>query len=42
MGQYTWYVWSSVGIVLAGLAWLTLSAILQHRQVNEQLKRAGD
>ncbi len=38
MGQYTWYVWSSVGIVLFSLAWLAMNALWQQRQVQAKLK----
>ncbi|MCS5711398.1 heme exporter protein CcmD [Candidatus Berkiella aquae] len=41
MGQYTWYVWSSVGLVLASLAWLAINALWQHRQVRKQLQQVN-
>lgn len=40
MGQYTGYVWSSVGIVLLSLAWLAVNALWQQRQVQAKLKQA--
>lgn len=40
MGQYTWYVWSSVGIVMLSLAWLAIEALWQQRQIHAKLKRA--
>lgn len=40
MGQYTWYVWSSVGLVLLSLGWLAIQAVLQHRRIQQHLKRA--
>ncbi|MGE3319290.1 MAG: heme exporter protein CcmD [Candidatus Berkiella sp.] len=40
MGQYTWYVYSCVGIVVLSLAWLGLVTLWQHRQTYKNLKRA--
>ena len=38
MGGYSGYVWSSIGITIALLAWNVVSSVIQFRNLKSQLE----